>query len=369
MTKVLYNFENVITLFENLKKQSVELDGVMDGVNSFSCDIVDIISALDSAKAKTNNSLIDLKTLMEDNANKYITLCNDYQSFESKMMSHSIFGLDFKVDLVSVPSTIASVEVTGETETKLDNTNIQYKIKQGDSLSKIAKAYNTTVESIVAANPNKIKDIDLIHTDDTLIVPQSSILENDNESKQPINNISNQTVASEAKTSSSNKKEDSDIFKSAQSEVVENDSTNNLSGTIYSSNQSKGFVVTTSNKTYNLSNNDFDLLCAIVAAESDKSLDDALAVASTILNRCENKAWVNSHGSNPISQAIAPNQFVVYQEGIYKKYLNGNIPNSVKVAVTDALNGTRNHSYLSFRSNASVKYSNNMITSTGNRYA
>lgn len=136
----------------------------------------------------------------------------------------------------------------------------------------------------------------------------------------------------------------------------------------YHNNVAAGFEVTTGNKTYNLSAEDYDLICSIVAAESDQGYDDALAVASTILNRCETSNWINAHGTNPVAQATAPNQFVVYQHGAYKRYTNGNAPDTVKTAVMDALNGVRNHDYLSFRSNGSTGYSSNMISSTGNRY-
>lgn len=137
---------------------------------------------------------------------------------------------------------------------------------------------------------------------------------------------------------------------------------------VYNSNPSSGFTVTTGNQTYSLSVGDVDLLTAITAAECDKSYDDALAVISVILNRCEDGAWVRSHGTNPVSQATAPNQFVVYQEGYYRNYLGGNAPETVRRAVQDALNGTRNNNFLSFRSNNVTSYSNNMITPTGNRY-
>ena len=119
---------------------------------------------------------------------------------------------------------------------------------------------------------------------------------------------------------------------------------------------------------YDLSDEDIELLCAIVAAESDKTYDDALAVITTILNRCEAPNWIRSHGTDPIAQATAPNQFVVYQHGSYKAYMNGKAPNTVKEAVADALAGVRNHKYLSFRSNGTTSYSNNMISPTGNRY-
>ena len=134
------------------------------------------------------------------------------------------------------------------------------------------------------------------------------------------------------------------------------------------SNPANGFNVTSGNKTYDMNSSDLDLLYSIVAAESDKSYDDALAVASVILNRCEDSAWVSSFGTNPIRQATAPNQFVVYQTGAYRSFTNGRSPAAVKSAVDAAISGTRNNRYLSFRSNNSRSYSSNMITPTGNRY-
>ncbi len=151
------------------------------------------------------------------------------------------------------------------------------------------------------------------------------------------------------------------------SEVTTSSGDPNIDISKYHNNLNAGFEVTVGNTAYDLSEGDYNLLCAIVAAESDKSYDDALAVITTILNRCEAPNWVASHGTNPISQATAPNQFVVYQHGSYKSYL-GNAPETVMTAVRDALAGVRNHNYLSFRSNGSTGYSNNMISQSGNRY-
>lgn len=136
----------------------------------------------------------------------------------------------------------------------------------------------------------------------------------------------------------------------------------------YKNNEELGFEVTTGNLAYNLCDEDIELLCAIVSAESDKTYDDALAVISTILNRCEASNWINSHGRDPIAQATAPNQYVVYQHGSYERYMDGNAPETVVQAVKDALAGVRNHKYTSFRSNGTTSYSNNMISPTGNRY-
>lgn len=141
----------------------------------------------------------------------------------------------------------------------------------------------------------------------------------------------------------------------------------NIDVSKYSNNLAAGFEVTVGNLAYEMSDTDLELLIAIVAAESDKSYDDALAVITTILNRCESDQW-NKNGGTPVDIATAPNQFVVYQHGSYKSYMNGRAPETVVTAVKDALAGVRNHKYYSFRSNGTTGYSSNMISPTGNRY-
>lgn len=155
---------------------------------------------------------------------------------------------------------------------------------------------------------------------------------------------------------------------SASSPVTISTGDPNIDISRYKNNIEEGFEVTAGNLAYKIGQEDFELLCAIVSAESDKSYDDALAVITTILNRCESPNWIESHGTDPIAQATAPDQFVVYQHGSYKPYMDGKAPDTVIQAVTDALAGVRNHEYLTFRSNSTTDYSDNMITATGNRY-
>lgn len=114
------------------------------------------------------------------------------------------------------------------------------------------------------------------------------------------------------------------------------------------------FEMTTGNLAYEISEEDFDLLCAIVTAESNESYDGSLAVISTILNRCEQPNYVASYGTNPISQATASNQFMGYCNNEYKQYINGNYPETVVQAVTDALAGVRNHKICNFSENNMV---------------
>lgn len=96
------------------------------------------------------------------------------------------------------------------------------------------------------------------------------------------------------------------------------------------------------------SSSEMDLLCAITAQECGSSYTGALAVITTACNRAESTKW-KRNGSDPLSQYKAKGQFCYSIDSNWRRRLNGNYPSYVMQAVTDALNGKRNHSYLSFR--------------------
>lgn len=93
---------------------------------------------------------------------------------------------------------------------------------------------------------------------------------------------------------------------------------------------------------------ELDLLCAITAQECASSYNGALAVITCAANRAESNKW-KYNGTDPLSQYKAKGQFCYSIDSHWKKRLNGNYPSYVKQAVIDALNGKRNHNYLSFR--------------------
>lgn len=93
---------------------------------------------------------------------------------------------------------------------------------------------------------------------------------------------------------------------------------------------------------------ELDLLCAITAQECSSSYNGALAVITCAANRAESSRW-KSRGTDPLSQYKAQGQFCYSIDNYWRKRLNGNYPSYVKQAVIDALNGKRNHNYLSFR--------------------
>ena len=142
----------------------------------------------------------------------------------------------------------------------------------------------------------------------------------------------------------------------------------------YDNNEAMGFVVTEGNKNYSLSDYEFDVVVAVVSGEFDRNLNDALAVVSVILNRCDSDTWRRWAGDTPYKQVIRAGQFEVYFSGMYQKYMPGgsNYGDSkyeiAKQAVIDGLNGIRNNSYLGFRAWWISSYSDKYIVYGGNRY-
>ena len=98
--------------------------------------------------------------------------------------------------------------------------------------------------------------------------------------------------------------------------------------------------------TFDLTLEQLDVCCAIACAEACCDGYDYQEARAR---------WVASLGDNIYDQMTAPNQFVVYQNGSYRKYLGrSDLPGYQ--AVIDFLSNTSEldtHSYLSFRSNNS----------------
>ena len=142
----------------------------------------------------------------------------------------------------------------------------------------------------------------------------------------------------------------------------------------YIDNVVMGFEVTEGNKEYSLTDNEFNVVVAVVAGEFGNNLNDALGVVSVILNRCDSDTWVRWAGNNPYKQVIKKGQFEVYEKGYYLsympngKYYGGTKYQIAKQAVIDGLNGIRNNDYLGFRSWYSTGYSDKYVVSGGNRY-
>ena len=96
------------------------------------------------------------------------------------------------------------------------------------------------------------------------------------------------------------------------------------------------------------SDSQLETIWAIVRQEGGSSYESALAVASSAVNRVHSSRWARN-GSTMYEQLTARGQYCYSIDSHWKKYLNGNVPECVKQAVADAMNGKTNHPYTSFR--------------------
>ena len=108
-----------------------------------------------------------------------------------------------------------------------------------------------------------------------------------------------------------------------------------------------GTVQRTGNR-YSYCQTDMELLYAITMQECSASYDGALAVITCACNRAESSKW-SYIGGDPLTQYTAKGQFCYSLGSQWKRYLNNNVPQYVRDAVSDALNGKRSHQFLSFR--------------------
>ena len=164
------------------------------------------------------------------------------------------------------------------------------------------------------------------------------------------------------------------VTEEKKEDVIESTPLVSVDASKYINNEAMGFKVTEGNKTFNLSDYEFDVVVAVVSGEFDKTYDDALGVVSVILNRCDNPTWKNWAGATPYQQVIRAGQFEVYFGGAYLKYMPGGSSygtekyNIAKQAVIDGFNGIRNNEYLGFRAWFVTSYSDKYIVYGGNRY-
>ena len=109
-----------------------------------------------------------------------------------------------------------------------------------------------------------------------------------------------------------------------------------------------------------------ELIWAIVAQEDNGSYEGVLAVISSAMNRTESPNWTYC-GSNALEQLTAPGQYCYSNDDYWRPRLGGNVPNYVKQAVSDCLDrGIRNHEYTSFRSQKGSVTGPNAVQIGGN---
>lgn len=96
------------------------------------------------------------------------------------------------------------------------------------------------------------------------------------------------------------------------------------------------------------SGSELETIWAIVRQEGGSSYESALAVASSAVNRTNSSRW-KKNGSTIYAQLTAKGQYCYSIDTYWVKYLGGNVPEYVKQAVADAMEGKTNHPYTCFR--------------------
>lgn len=162
-------------------------------------------------------------------------------------------------------------------------------------------------------------------------------------------------LAAEAEAAEAARKaaEEEAARKAAEEEATKNAIVVDATG--YISKPAMGFNVTTGNKTYSLTEEEFNIVAGVVACEAVGN-DDALAVMSVILNRADSSRYPN----DPVSVVAANGQFSCYN-------MRRN-PATYASVVRDALNGVRNNSYYSFNCPGCSPHIANYIVDGGNWY-
>ena len=96
------------------------------------------------------------------------------------------------------------------------------------------------------------------------------------------------------------------------------------------------------------SQEEMELLWAVVMQEGGPSYSSANAVMSTVINRLNDSRWAWC-GDTVMDQITHPWQYCYSIDDYWRKYLGGNVNDSVKEAVLDTLNGKLAHNYTCFR--------------------
>ena len=101
-------------------------------------------------------------------------------------------------------------------------------------------------------------------------------------------------------------------------------------------------------ETKEYSDEDFELICAIIRQEGGPEYNSALAVISSAVNRLKSPKWTWC-GDTVLEQLTHEGQYCYSLDNYWQRYLGGNVEDTVKQAVSDGLAGITNHNYTCFR--------------------
>lgn len=100
---------------------------------------------------------------------------------------------------------------------------------------------------------------------------------------------------------------------------------------------------------YGLTEDELNLVYAVVMQEGGPTYESAEYVMSTIINRVNNPDKWSWAGETIIDQITYPQQYCYSLDDYWKQYLDGNVPDTVKNAVKSVIEFGPVHDYDCFR--------------------
>ena len=107
-------------------------------------------------------------------------------------------------------------------------------------------------------------------------------------------------------------------------------------------------IENTESVTCGYTQDELNLIYAVVRQEAGPDYESALAVMSTVIHRLNDYHW-SWCGDTVLEQLTHPGQYCYSIDDLWIRYLDGNVEDCVKQAVLDGLAGKTNHSYTCFR--------------------
>ena len=184
MNKFVLDCERVSQIGENITTTNTQMTEVASSVESydtseseefdFSGAISAIASNLNMSAEKMQNTVILFNKVVEQHTSLQTSM-----KFETKSSTQT--------------------NNVGYAQSQTNNTEYKHNIRKGETLTSIAKAYGTTVSAIAAVN--NIENVNLIHTGDTLTIPQAG---NQNNNISDANNNISKTEETENEQTNTN---------------------------------------------------------------------------------------------------------------------------------------------------------------------
>lgn len=361
MTKVtnIQNKDELLNLSTQLSDEITVLQAEIDSIQTklgtvTNYDGMNFAGVASLISGNLDNVLSALQTL-SGNVNSYVTELNEFDQYEEPVPDEELTAPELVAPEETTPGTEPDEEENPEEETEPETTTEPE--EENEETPEDETEETPTSRPTVPVSPTTPDNGD--NSEETPSNPESetpsepSQSENPNEPEpetpsnptQPSNPTPTQP-SNPTPTQPSNPTPSEPVFEpeqlTASEEIITGVGDPSVDVSNYTNNAELGYAVTTGNTSFELGDKDYELLCAIIAAESDGSYDNTLAIASAVLNRCENSEYKNLYGMDPIAQITASNQFEGYTSGEFKQYV-GNTSDIVMQAVKDALAGVRNH--------------------------